>query len=114
MMPSVRFADLDGASVLITGGGSGIGAKLTEGFARQASKVAFIDIAEQPSQALCDEIEAATATRPLYLRADLRDISSLRAAVAKAGDAQSELDKFKATCGLDATGILDSIVSAMS
>ena len=91
MMPSARFADLDGASVLITGGGSGIGARLTEGFARQGSKVAFIDIAEQPSQALCDEIEAATATRPLYLRADLRDISSLRAAVAKAGDAHGPI-----------------------
>jgi NAD(P)-dependent dehydrogenase (short-subunit alcohol dehydrogenase family) len=91
MMPSARFTDLEGASVLITGGGSGIGARLTEGFARQGSKVAFIDIAEQPSQALCDEIEAATATRPLYLRADLRDISSLRAAVAKAGDAHGPI-----------------------
>jgi len=35
-------------------------------------------------------------------------------AMAKAGDAQSELDKFKATCGLDATGILDSIVMGMT
>ncbi|RVB22303.1 3-oxoacyl-ACP reductase, partial [Mesorhizobium sp. M7A.F.Ca.CA.002.10.1.1] len=29
MMPSAHFADLEGASVLITGGGSGIGAALT-------------------------------------------------------------------------------------
>jgi hypothetical protein len=35
-------------------------------------------------------------------------------AMAKAGDAQSSLDKFKATCGLDATGILDSVVMGMT
>lgn len=84
MMPSARFADLDGASVLITGGGSGIGAKLTEGFARQGARVAFIDIADQPSEELCGELEAATGTRPLYLKADLTDIAALRAAVQKA------------------------------
>ncbi len=48
MMPSARFADLDGASVLITGGGSGIGAALTEGFLRQGARVAFVDIADEP------------------------------------------------------------------
>jgi len=90
-MPSARFTDLEGASVLITGGGSGIGAKLTEGFARQGSKVAFIDIAEKASHALCDEIEAATGNRPLYLSADLRDIASLRAAVTKASAAHGPI-----------------------
>lgn len=87
MMPSARFTDLEGASVLITGGGSGIGAKLTEGFARQGAKVAFIDIAEEPSRALCDEIGEATGNRPLYIKADLRDIVSLRASVAQANSA---------------------------
>ena len=58
MMPSARFGDLEGASVLITGGGSGIGAKLTEGFALQGAKVAFIDIAEEDRSP-----NAATASR---------------------------------------------------
>lgn len=84
MMPSARFADLEGASVLITGGGSGIGAKLTEGFALQGAKVAFIDIADQPSLALCDELHRVTGARPHYLKADLRDIEALRRAVAEA------------------------------
>jgi len=91
MMPSARFADLEGASVLITGGGSGIGAKLTEGFSRQGSNVAFIDIAEKPSRALCEEIEAATGRRPLHLAADLRDVGALRAAVKEAGAAHGPI-----------------------
>lgn len=84
MKPSARFPDLDGAAVLITGGGSGIGAALVEGFAAQGSKVALIDIAEQSSVALCTRIEAETGRRPLFLRADLRDVEALRAAVAEA------------------------------
>ena len=86
-MTSARFPDLEGASVLITGGGSGIGAALTEGFARQGCKVAFIDIADAPSKALADSIESSTGLRPLYLNADLRDIDALKAAVSQAAEA---------------------------
>lgn len=86
MMPSARYPELEGASVLITGGGSGIGAALTEGFARQRAKVAFIDIAEAPSRALVERL-SDVAHRPLYLKADLTDIEALRAAVAEAAGA---------------------------
>ncbi|MBT7342489.1 MAG: 3-oxoacyl-ACP reductase, partial [Rhodobacteraceae bacterium] len=34
-MPSVQFSDLKQASIYITGGGSGIGAAITEGFVAQ-------------------------------------------------------------------------------
>ena len=87
MMPKARFPDLEAASVLITGGGTGIGAALTLGFARQGARVAFIDIALAPSLALADEVEDATGLRPLFLEADLRDIEALRAAVAQAAEA---------------------------
>jgi NAD(P)-dependent dehydrogenase (short-subunit alcohol dehydrogenase family) len=87
MMPSARFPDLEGASVLITGGGSGIGAALTEGFTRQGARVAFIDIAEAPSRALVERIAASEALRPLYIKADLRDIEALRKAAAEAAAA---------------------------
>ena len=84
MMPSARFPDLEGACVLITGGGSGIGAALTEGFVRQGCKVAFIDIAVSLSHELVDRVEQATGSRPLYLNVDLRDIDALRQAAAQA------------------------------
>ncbi|RWC89778.1 MAG: SDR family oxidoreductase [Mesorhizobium sp.] len=91
MMPSARFADLEGASVLITGGGSGIGAALTEGFMRQGAKVAFIDIADAPSITLADRIEKELGRRPLYLKTDLRDVEALRAAAARAADAHGDV-----------------------
>jgi NAD(P)-dependent dehydrogenase (short-subunit alcohol dehydrogenase family) len=84
MMPSARFPDLENASVLITGGGSGIGAALTEGFIRQGARVAFIDIAEESSEELCERLERECGIRPLFLKTDLRDIDALRASVAKA------------------------------
>ncbi|MEW9806220.1 SDR family NAD(P)-dependent oxidoreductase [Mesorhizobium marinum] len=90
MMPSARFPDLADTSVLITGGGSGIGAALTEGFARQGSRVAFIDIAEAPSRALVERLSGATH-RPLFLNADLTDIAALRSAMAEAAAAHGPI-----------------------
>lgn len=101
MMPSARFADLDGASVLITGGGSGIGAALTEGFMRQGAKVAFIDIADKPSTALADRLEKQLGRRPLYLETDLRDVEALRAAVAKAAKAHGDVTALVNNAALD-------------
>lgn len=91
MRASAQFPDLKGASVLITGGGSGIGAALTEGFVRQGARVAFIDIADAASSALCDRLEAGYGQRPLYLKADLRDVEALRAAVAQAAAAHGDI-----------------------
>lgn len=101
MMPSARFPDLDGASVLITGGGSGIGAALTEGFTLQGCKVAFIDIAEASSIALCDRIEKAAGKRPLFLKADLRDVEALRAAAAEAAAAHGPVTVLVNNAALD-------------
>ena len=42
MTHPATFHDLNGASVFITGGGSGVGAALTDGFLAQGANVAFI------------------------------------------------------------------------
>jgi galactose dehydrogenase len=91
MMPRERFPDLEGASVLITGGGSGIGAALTEGFLRQGARVAFIDIAEDESRALCARMHDELHHAPLFLHTDLRDISALRKAVMEAAEANGPI-----------------------
>ena len=81
------YPSLRGRSVFITGGGSGIGEALVRGFAAQGSRVAFVDIALQPSQALVEAIAADGRPRPLFIECDLRDIEALRAAIRKAADA---------------------------
>jgi hypothetical protein len=73
------YPSLRGRSVFITGGGSGIGACLTESFARQGSLVAFVDIAEAPSQALVEKIEGAGLPRPGIRKTDVTDIAALQA-----------------------------------
>ena len=47
--PIATYPSLRGKTVLITGGGSGIGAALTRRFVEQGARTAFIDIAEAPS-----------------------------------------------------------------
>jgi D-xylose 1-dehydrogenase len=78
---SALYPSLRGRVVFITGGGSGIGASLTQAFARQGAKVAFVDIALEDSHALVASI-AATGNAPLFLPCDIRDIGALRKAVA--------------------------------
>lgn len=75
------YPDLEGKTVLITGGGSGIGAAMTKAFVRQKARVAFIDIAKEASVALAEKLGEETANKPLFLFCDVRDIEALRAAV---------------------------------
>jgi NAD(P)-dependent dehydrogenase (short-subunit alcohol dehydrogenase family) len=83
-LPSSQFADLRDSGVVVTGGGSGIGAALVEGFARQGARVAFIDVAEDTSRALADRLAAETGHRPEFIAADLTDVEAARAAAAAA------------------------------
>ena len=81
------YPSLHGRSVFITGGGSGIGGCLTEAFARQGSKVAFVDIAQGPSQALVEHIDKVGLPRPWYRDTDVTDIPALQNAIRDAARA---------------------------
>src|SRR5579862_507446 len=78
------YPDLAGKSVLITGGGSGIGAAFTEAFRRVLFRSAFLDIAADPSQALAKKIAAETNNTPHFFPCDVRDISALQSAIDQA------------------------------
>ena len=76
------YPDLNGASVFITGGGSGIGAALTEAFLRQGARVAFVQRSD--ATAFCDEMADKTGNRPLFLPCDITDRAALVAAIDQA------------------------------
>lgn len=80
-----RYPSLRGKSVFVTGGGSGIGAAIVESFLDQGAKVAFVDIAETESRALCDALKTQYGTAPSFIRCDITDIAALQAAIAQAG-----------------------------
>lgn len=84
-MTTATFHDLDGASVFITGGGSGIGAALTDGFLKQGAQVAFVQRSD--ATAFCDEMEAQHGCRPLYLPCDITHVAALKDAIAQASQA---------------------------
>lgn len=85
------YPDLAGRSVFITGGGSGIGAALTAAFTAQGSRVAFVDIAEDASQALVSQLSPDATHAPLFIRCDIRDIAALRAAIEQARAAHGDI-----------------------
>jgi NAD(P)-dependent dehydrogenase (short-subunit alcohol dehydrogenase family) len=81
------YPSLRDRTVLVTGGGSGIGGSMVEHFAAQGSRVAFFDIAEDCSHALVARLAGHCAHTPLFIPCDLTDIAAVRAAVARAESA---------------------------
>jgi NAD(P)-dependent dehydrogenase (short-subunit alcohol dehydrogenase family) len=71
-----RYPSLRGKRVIISGGGSGIGAGLVEAFARQGARVAFVDVAEADSRALVERLGDAEH-RPVFRQLDLTDLNAL-------------------------------------
>lgn len=71
------YPSLKGKRVLVTGGGSGIGAGIVEGFVHQGSDVTFFDVAEQESRALAEQLG------PRFERVDLTDTAATRSAIGR-------------------------------
>lgn len=81
--PYARYPSLAGRGVLVTGGGSGIGASIVEHFCRQRARVTFLDIAREESERLVQKMAAEQLPAPRFLLTDLTDIEALRTAIAR-------------------------------
>lgn len=81
-MTAAIFPSLANKTIVVTGGGSGIGAEIVRGFARQKARVWFLDIAEAESRAVAEELGGSAR----YLKCDLTDLAALEDAFATIQD----------------------------
>jgi len=77
-MTHAVYPSLAGKTVVITGGGSGIGEVMVEGFDRQKSRVYFLDVATSESQALVTRLGNGTR----FVQCDVTDTAALQKAIA--------------------------------
>jgi NAD(P)-dependent dehydrogenase (short-subunit alcohol dehydrogenase family) len=80
------YPSLAGRVAFVTGGGSGIGASIVEAFARQKTKVAFVDVDAETSARVRSTL-AGLGASSYFERCDIRDVAALRGAIANARQA---------------------------
>src|ERR1700743_2152218 len=73
---SAVYPSLAGKRVVITGGGSGIGAALVEAFARQGAETIFVDVLERESNDLVSRL-SGTPFKTIFHRLDLTDLAAM-------------------------------------
>jgi NAD(P)-dependent dehydrogenase (short-subunit alcohol dehydrogenase family) len=78
------YPSLEGKRVVVTGGGSGIGAGLVEAFVRQGAEVHFLDVLERESKALAASLGEAKIP-PRFHACDLKDAGAIAAFFKKVG-----------------------------
>jgi len=104
---AATFHDIAGKSVFISGGGSGIGEYLTEGFLAQGARVAFVQRSD--ATALCDRLEKQYGARPLFIPCDVTDIAALQAAIEQSAKAHGDVGVLVNNAAWDNRHTLDGL-----
>ena len=81
MQSFTKFTGLNGASVLVTGGATGIGCAIVENFVCQGSRVVFLDINADAAAKLVAQLGPCAKISPEFVYADLKDLHSLKGAI---------------------------------
>jgi NAD(P)-dependent dehydrogenase (short-subunit alcohol dehydrogenase family) len=110
-MTAAIYPSLKDRLVVVTGGGSGIGAGITEGFARQQARVVFIDFAEEESRALETSL-AGLSPAPVFNACDLRDLDQLKACLAAIVAAHGPIDVLVNNAANDDRHKIDDVTPA--
>jgi D-xylose 1-dehydrogenase len=90
-MTHAIYPSLSGRTVVITGGGTGIGAAMVAAFANQGARVFFVDVAERASMELQESLRE-TPYPPLFIRCDLRDIDAIGRTFDRIGEMAGTID----------------------
>lgn len=105
MSLNAEFHDLKGTSVFITGGGSGIGAALTEGFLQQGAQVSFVQRSDASD--FVSQMAAKYDNAPRFLRCDISDVEALQAAINQTEEEQGAISVLINNAANDARHTLD-------
>jgi NAD(P)-dependent dehydrogenase (short-subunit alcohol dehydrogenase family) len=90
-MSHTVYPSLRNKRVVVTGGGSSIGAAIVECFAQQGAHVAFLDIAQAESRELQKRL-ADHPTPPRYYPCDLTDVAAIQALFPRIRDQLGPID----------------------
>ena len=83
MKQPAKYGSLQGKRVFVTGGGTGIGEAIVSALAAQGAIVAFVDIAQEASVALCARLAEQGVTAPVFRYCDITDIPALQKTIAE-------------------------------
>lgn len=92
MTKDAHYPSLKNKVILITGGASGIGAKMVEAFCRQQARVIFIDILAKEASALCDKIADKGHKVPDFCLLDVTNIDALQTFIEQLPNRYQKLD----------------------
>jgi D-xylose 1-dehydrogenase len=104
------YPSLANKTVVITGGGSGIGAALVEAFARQGARVFFLDVAVEDSLALQESLRDASHP-PLFRRCDLRSVDAIQSTFSEIVDTAGPIEVLVNNAGNDERHEIDAVTS---
>lgn len=87
-----RYGDLDGRTVFVSGGATGIGSDIVIALHHQGCHVVFVDIDEGAGHALAEVLASETGRRPEFIPCDVTDTPALIAAMERAEATGQGLD----------------------
>lgn len=93
-------ARLAGRTIVVTGGASGIGAALCEGFAAEGATAVIADLNLDAAQSLADTIVAAGGSASA-VRVDVTDRASVQAGIAAAVERHGRIDAYFNNAGMN-------------
>lgn len=105
------YPSLTGRKVIVSGGASGIGEAIVEGFARQGAAVGFVDLLAEPGQALCERL-ADAAIAPVFQRCDITDLEDYTAQLAQLIEALGGCDVLVNNAASDDRHAVGEVTSA--